>query len=190
MYEFPKAGKKAKVIPIPKTGDLSDVSNYRPITLLPTPGKILEKLVHNQLVNNLEEEELMTEFQFSFCKSRSTSHARTQLLNHVNHNSTPTVAQFIDLKKAFDCLQYPTLLEKLKTFKLGDVVVSWVKNYLANRMQTTVANGLSSHPPSKSNRGYPRDPSLAHSSIYSMPMTYPIQLKKLNLLFMPMILSS
>ena len=100
----------------------------------------------------------MTEFQYGFGKSRSTSQAITQLLNHVNHslnNSTPTVALFINFKKAFDCLRYPTLLEKLKTFKLGDVVVSWVKNYLANRMQTTVVNRLSS-PPLKVEQGVPQ----------------------------------
>ena len=46
---FPNSWKDALVIPIPKKGDLAMVSNYRPISLLPQPGKIVEKLVHNKL---------------------------------------------------------------------------------------------------------------------------------------------
>ena len=45
---FPRAWKQALVIPIPKTGNLSLTQNYRPISLLPLPGKILEKLIHRQ----------------------------------------------------------------------------------------------------------------------------------------------
>ena len=53
---FPSQWKKALVIPIPKTGDLKKVENYRPISLLPLPGKNLEKLVHTQLSFYLEED--------------------------------------------------------------------------------------------------------------------------------------
>ena len=53
---FPEAWKEALVIPIPKGGNLTLVQNYRPISLLPLPGKILDKLMHKQLTNYLEEE--------------------------------------------------------------------------------------------------------------------------------------
>ena len=46
---FPSAWIKALVIPIPKAGASTMVTNYRPISLLPLPGKILEKLIHSQL---------------------------------------------------------------------------------------------------------------------------------------------
>ena len=42
---FPDSWKIAMVVPIPKGGDPSQVSNLRPISLLPQPGKVLEKLV-------------------------------------------------------------------------------------------------------------------------------------------------
>ena len=62
---FPSAWKEALVIPIPKSGNLTQVKNYRPISLLPLPGKVLEKLVHGQLSNYLESEHLLSENQHS-----------------------------------------------------------------------------------------------------------------------------
>ena len=145
--KFPSEWKNAKVIPIPKSGDLMNVSNYRPISLLPTPGKLLEKIIHTQLEEHLENESLLTHFQYGFRKNRSTTHAVTQLLNHVNLNlnkSIPTVALFIDFRKAFDCLQHPTLLAKLQTLNLSPETVGWLQDYLTDRHQSTYANGTMS----------------------------------------------
>ena len=144
---FPNKWKEANVVPIPKAGDLSEVSNFRPISLLPTPGKILEKIVHTQLEAHLEENNLITELQHGFRKGRSTLHAVTQLVNHIAlnlNNQTPTVALFIDFRKAFDCLQYPTLLAKLASLNLSKQTVDWLKDYLTDRRQQTLANGTAS----------------------------------------------
>ena len=141
--------KKAKVIPIPKIGALTDINNYRPISLLPTPGKVIDKLVHRQIEDYLEDSELLTTNQHGFRRDRSTAHAITQLLNHINHNLNnriPTLAIFIDFQKAFDCLRYPTLLAKLTTLGLGNDIVSWIRDYLSERSQATFANGKSSEP--------------------------------------------
>ena len=59
---FPKAWKEALVIPIPKAGNLTQVGNYRPISLLPLPGKLLEKLIHNQLIDHLDDIQFLTRF--------------------------------------------------------------------------------------------------------------------------------
>ena len=58
---FPEAWKEALIIPIPKSGNLSKVQNYKPISLLPLPGKILEKLVHKQLSDYLDKITFLTE---------------------------------------------------------------------------------------------------------------------------------
>ena len=78
---FPDKWKMGLVIPIPKTGDLTKVQNYRPISLLPLPGKILEKLAHQQLYNYLENQELLSDAQHAFRKSHSTIHSIAQLVN-------------------------------------------------------------------------------------------------------------
>ena len=79
---FPDQWKNAVVIPIPKQGDSKVGENYRPISLLPIPGKKIEKLIHTQLSFYLEENELLTEHQFGFRKQRSTSHAISDLHKH------------------------------------------------------------------------------------------------------------
>ena len=143
--QYPDDWKKALVIPIPKTGNLGRVQNYRPISLLPLPGKIMEKLMHAQLSNHLEKQELLTTKQHGFRKEHSTIHSIAQVTNYISKkidSRIPTLAAFIDFKKAFDCVQHSVLLDKLEKFKVGEEVLTWVRNYLENREQRVLANGI------------------------------------------------
>ena len=47
------------MIPLPKEGDLTKCTNYRPMSLLPLPGKLIEKIVHNRVSNFLENHTLL-----------------------------------------------------------------------------------------------------------------------------------
>ena len=136
---FPKMWKLASVIPIPKAGNLTNVKNYRPISLLPLPGKILEKLIHCQLSNYLETESLLSEDQYGFRKGRSTIHSVAQLVNYVN-KKMPTLAVYVDFKKALDCVQHPALLDKLSSLNVDRSVIKWIGSYLSNRKQRVLAN--------------------------------------------------
>ena len=60
---FPTRWKLAKVVPLFKSGDSTDVNNYRPISLLPLPGKLLEKIVHKHMFNYLETYNLLNNVQ-------------------------------------------------------------------------------------------------------------------------------
>ena len=142
---FPDQWKKALVIPIPKAGNLKQAVNYRPISLLPLPEKMLEKLVHTQLSTYLEENEILSNSQFGFRKQRNTSHAISQLLNQIYTNinkSTITTAIYVDFSKAFNCVQHSTLLNKLATLKLDNNLIQWIASYLMNREQRTLANNV------------------------------------------------
>ena len=140
---FPADWKLALVIPIPKSGNLTMVKNYRPISLLPLPGKILEKLIHQQLTNYLEQESLLTEDQHGFRKKHSTIHSIAQLSNYISKKmdaKLPTLVAYIDFRKAFDCVQHPVLLRKLTQVGLGKPVTDWVRSYLCSRQQRVYAN--------------------------------------------------
>ena len=62
----PRECKVAKVIPLYKSGSLAEIDNYRPISILPTLSKILEKIVRQQLMAHLERHILLFEYQFCF----------------------------------------------------------------------------------------------------------------------------
>ena len=144
---FPDTWKIATVVPIPKGGDPDQVSNLRPISLLPQPGKILEKLLHTQLASYIENEGLLSAFQHGFRKNHSTTGAVYQLLERININmdrGLPTLVTYIDFKKAFDCVQFDVLLSKLDKLGLDETITGWIRNYLTNRQQKVVANGKTS----------------------------------------------
>ena len=73
--------KIVKVTPIYKAVDNSDISNYRPLSLLPSFSKILERLMYNRLHNYLKQNNIIHEKQFNFQGGHSTSDAIVQLVD-------------------------------------------------------------------------------------------------------------
>ena len=140
---FRQAWKDALVIPIPQSGDLSNVKNYTPISLLPIPGKMLEKLVHSQVMHFLESNNILSKIQHGFRKNHSTIHVVAQLTNYISRkidSGWPTLVAYIDFRKAFDCVQHDLLLTKLERSNMSADVVGWIKSYLTQRRQRVLAN--------------------------------------------------
>ena len=69
---FPEVWKLATVVPFFKGGNKEDVNHYRPVSLLPLPGKLLEKIVHKRITAFLESSNLLCEHQGGFRKGYST----------------------------------------------------------------------------------------------------------------------
>lgn len=140
--------KIAKVVPIFKKGGSSEnVNDYRPISLLSTFSKILEKLVSNRVVSFLQENNIIDKYQFGFQASNSTVHPMIHLLNKVSNalnQNHYTIAIFCDLQKAFDLVPHDVLLMKLRKIGFGDGAVEWFASYLSNRKQYVNANGVNS----------------------------------------------
>ena len=142
---FPSGWKEATVIPIPKGGDPSQVTNLRPISLLPLPGKILEKLIHGKISEYLEGNGLLTSYQHGFRKNHSTIGSIHQVVDKISVNldrRIPTLVVFINFKKAFDCVQHDILLTKLKDFGLDTITLRWIESYLSQRKQRVLANDI------------------------------------------------
>jgi hypothetical protein len=74
---FPAVWKCGKVTALFKSGDRCNANNYRPITILPTASKILERAVHSQVYSYLLHENILTPKQFGFRPKLSTAIALT-----------------------------------------------------------------------------------------------------------------
>ena len=72
---FPDEHKIARVIPLFKSGNRNLMSNYRPISILPTLSKIFEKLIHVRIYQFLDENQVLYNYQFGFRKAHSIVHA-------------------------------------------------------------------------------------------------------------------
>ncbi len=114
---FPDIWKKGKIIPLYKSNDPTSPNNYRPITILPILSKIMERIVHHQVYEYLQEHNLITSEQFGFRPNLSTNIALTQLTEEILQNldnKMITGAVFIDLRKAFDTVDHSLLISKLQ----------------------------------------------------------------------------
>ena len=97
---FPSILKCGKVTALFKGGDRTDCNNYRPITVIPTFSKILERAVHQQLYEFLSANELLTPNQFGFRPKLSTvtalAHFTDNILQSLDKGGF-TGAVFLDL---------------------------------------------------------------------------------------------
>ena len=139
----PTVWKNAKITPIYKSGPTNNTENYRPISVLPVLSKVLEKATHAQLFKYLEDNNLISKFQFGYCAKRSTQVAATILLDNIRKEIDKgkfVGAVFIDLSKAFDTISHSILLNKLSTYGIQENELAWFTDYLFNRHQVVEVN--------------------------------------------------
>ena len=108
-------------------------------------SKILEKVVHNQLMNYLEKHKLLSNKQFGFRPGRSTELAATLLTDYIRKgmdDSKYTGVIYIDLSKAFDTISHGTIISKLKGYGIIGTPNEWFTSYLFNRKQQVHYNGF------------------------------------------------
>ena len=137
---FPDKMKIADVFPLHKSRNIHMVDNYRPISLLMTISKILEKLVYNHVYTFLNNTNQIYDSQYGFRSKHSCEHAISELVGNIlkgKENGEHTISVFLDLSKAFDTLEYSTLFKKLEIYGIHATALDWFKSYLTNReMQT------------------------------------------------------
>lgn len=140
---FPDKLKIAKVCPIYKAGEKTELSNYRPISLLSSFAKIFEKVIASRLLAFIDEHNLFSSSQFGFRKNHSTYMALLALYDKVSEavdNNEFSVGIFIDLSKAFDTLDHEILLKKLESYGIRGNAYLLLKSYLSNRQQFVLFN--------------------------------------------------
>ena len=146
--EFPKEFKRAVVKPIFKNGDRTEISNYRPISLVNNLNKVIETCIKSRLVKYLESNNILSQKQFGFRKNRGTQDALTDLTKTVYDNlnkNNKVITVFLDLAKCFDSLSHEILIKKITEIGIGGDALKLCKSYLRERTQfVKVAEAVSS----------------------------------------------
>ena len=143
---FPEIWKHANVVPVHKKNEKNLKGNYRPISLLPIFGKILEKLVYDSLYTHLVSCELLNPNQSGFRPGDSTINQLISITHTIfkAFDCNPPLdvrSVYLDLSKAFDRVWHDGLIYKLKRCGVSGQLLSLVENFLKNRKQRTVLNG-------------------------------------------------
>ena len=181
--------KKAMVILIPKPDkDLKYISNFRPISLLETLGRIFESIVNDRLLDHLEDNSLLTSKQFGFRHHRSTQDALNIMTNYTIDNAERTLKTFLvtkDVEKAFDTVWHAGLKYKFyNNFNLPLLTVKFMCSFLDDRELFIKFQGQISEPIEPLAgllQGSPLSPT--SYSMYTSDMPDPIHPESLTLLY-------
>ena len=131
--------KTAKVIPLFKKEDPLSPANYRPVAILPILSKILEKAIFIQIIQYLDSNQLIHPNHHGFRAAHSTTTGLIQMYDkwvEALEDKQYTGVCFLDLSAAFDIVDHPLLLDKLKLYGFADNSLNWVASYLSGRKQT------------------------------------------------------
>lgn len=145
--KFPDLLKCSKIIPLFKSGNSEDPTNYRPISILPALSKVFEKLILTQLLGHFNRNSIMNEKQYGFTQGRSTTDAGRALIGHIFdawEASQNAIGVFCDLSKAFDCVHHSILLGKLEHYGIKAKALELISSYLDNRIQRVDVQGTKS----------------------------------------------
>ena len=140
---FPPSWKRARIVPVFKSGKSSLPENYRPISILPALSKIIERAVHQQISDFLEQNELLSNNQFGFRAKRSTDMAATLLCDSIRRQigqGKLVGSVFLDLSRTFDTINHGKLINELERYGVSGQELGWFTDYLFNRHQTVDIN--------------------------------------------------
>lgn len=145
---FPKTLKSAKIVAILKPGKNNTLPiSYRPISLLPSLGKLFESVIYSYILK--ESKHLLIDEQFGFREQHSTVQQLVRVTEHIAHqiNLKESTGMFLlDIEKAFDTVWHAGLLHKLYTNGVNLALIKLISSYLCDRQFTVNVNSTSSEP--------------------------------------------
>ena len=142
-------GKLPTSSPSSKKSDKSNVANYRPISLTSIACKLLEHVVYSSIINHLDSNDILCNFQHGFRQRRS---CESQLLNTLRDffncldKSSQVDAVLLDFSKAFDKVDHSTLLLKMHNYGIRGCLLDWASSFLRGRTQRVLVDGALSDP--------------------------------------------
>ncbi|KAL0841570.1 hypothetical protein ABMA28_015229 [Loxostege sticticalis] len=140
---YPDELKVGCVRPVHKKGAKNNYMNYRPITLLSSVDKVVEKYVSQEIHKFYKNHEIITQNQYGFQSGKSTTQLLSKFTDEVNsylNDRKHVLVLFIDFSRAFDTLDHKELIKKLDHSGVRGPLLRWCENYLHNRKFTVKVN--------------------------------------------------
>jgi len=141
---IPSDWKRANITPIFKSADKSKVENYRPVSLTPFYGKVLEKIIKKHIETFLIETNFVNDSQHGFRKGRSCLSnllvCQNSVISYID-SGAPVDIIYLDFQKAFDKVPHDRLISKVRKAGIGGRVADWLENWLSKRFQRVGVNG-------------------------------------------------
>ena len=141
---LPQDWLTANITPIYKKGDKATASNYRPVSLTSITCKLLEHILHSNIMKHLDKHNILTDKQHGF---RAKHSCETQLLQTVHDfahsldKRKQTDIIIMDFSKAFDTVPHNRLLYKLRKYGISGFTHTWLTQFLTTRTQRVVVDG-------------------------------------------------
>ena len=140
----PEDWKDASIVPLFKKGDRAKAVNYRPVSLTSISSKLLEHIVHSNIMKHFDHFEILNPSQHGFRKKRS---CESQLITTVNdfadclNKKQQIDAILLDFSKAFDKVDHEGLILKLSHYGISNSLLFWIRSFLLGRSQKVVLEG-------------------------------------------------
>lgn len=137
MCHFPLIWKKSKVIAIPKPGkNHSSPDSYRPISLLVSMSKVLEKIIKQRVIDFIEDNNILPVQQYGFRSEHNTTQPLVRIKKIVKENfnaGKSTAMILLDIKSAFDAVWHDALIHKLSVIGMDIPTIRIIRSYLTDR---------------------------------------------------------
>lgn len=146
---FPEVLKQTVITPIRKKAGTIKINEFRPINVLPCLEKVLEKIVHEQMFNYIEKNNILTERQSGFRNGFSCESALNLVLHEWKNgieDGNEILAVFLDFQRAFETIDRKILLQKLEQYGFAHLTLKWFNSYLENRSQVVKLDNVISIP--------------------------------------------
>jgi hypothetical protein len=136
----------AIVKPIFEKGNKQEISNYRPLSLLTSFSKIIEKLIYARPHAHIDMNNILVHEPYGL--THSTEQAAFTFINSIlttTNNNQIVGGIFCDLQKAFDCVNHKTLLEKLEFYRVEGKFETLIESYLTGRFQRVTMDNITNY---------------------------------------------
>ena len=143
--EIPEILKLQTIIPLFKKGNKALPENYRPVSLTSHLIKLFERILRRKMIHHIEANNLLSNNQHAFRRGRS---CLSQLLQHIEYvleileKKCNIDVIYLDFSKAFDKVDHKILMKKVKQFGIEGKIYTWLENFLTNRYQQVIVDGI------------------------------------------------